>query len=149
MGDNQVKGRRQARYQFSQHRHTYELLIKPKIENRILLVHWNEGNHNSYLLANIVLPEVREDKLQLEVFNRIRGGHLLGFKRRSAIVNPVINKDIEHVPVQPLKERPIYYGAISTSNCVVVDKRKVSSIQLVFYDPGVMSIPVIISPAIG
>ena len=38
---------------------------------------------------------------------------------------------------------------ISTSNCVVVDKGQVGSIKLVLDDPGVMSIPVIISPTIG
>jgi len=149
MRNNQVKRRRQARYQIPQHRHTYELLIKPKIENRILVVYGNEGNHDPRFLLKIVLPEVGEDKLQLEVLDRVRGGHLLGFKGRSTIVDPVAHKDIEHIPVQPLKERTVYYGAISPSNRVVVDKGKVGSIKLVFYDPGIVGIPVIINPAVG
>jgi len=60
-----------------------------------------------------------------------------------------MDKYIEHVPVQPLKERPVYYGAISASDRVVVDKREVGSIELVFYDPGVVGIPVVISPTVG
>jgi len=60
-----------------------------------------------------------------------------------------MNEYIEHVPVQPLKERPIHYGAISSSDRVVVDKGKVGSIELVFYDPGVVGVPVIIGSAVG
>jgi len=74
---------------------------------------------------------------------------LLGFKRRITIIDPATYKDIEYVPVQPLKERPVYYVAISASNRVVVDKGKVGSIELVFYHPGIVGIPVIVGPAVG
>jgi hypothetical protein len=60
-----------------------------------------------------------------------------------------MNKDIEHVPVHPLKHWPIHYGPIPTSNCVVVDKGEVGNIKLVLYDPRVMSVPVVVDPAVG
>jgi hypothetical protein len=48
-----------------------------------------------------------------------------------------------------LEDRPVNYGAISPSNRVVVDKREMSGVKLVFYYPGVVGTPMVIGLAIG
>ncbi len=105
----------------------------------MLLIHRDKGSHDPDDRGDVVLPQVREDKLQVDC--ALSGPQLGRPEGRGTVIGAVKHIEVEFVTVLPLHPGAVYHGTVTPADGVVMDKREMDYIELIFYDPGVVGMP--------